>query len=90
MPDQRKIKKLKKEIKDLEDRIDMVAKLAKKWSKLTGPMSSSDERILASGAHGVHGKVHYEQGVETLQENLDQARRDLRKLQKELEEEEEG
>lgn len=55
-PDPKVVKKLETDIKTHEDKIALTASLGKKWEKLTGPMSPIDEKILASGAHGVHGK----------------------------------
>ncbi len=85
MPDPKKIKKLEADIKDREERIEATQRLAKKWNKLTGPMSPGDEKILASGAHGTHGKVTYEKAIKTLETNIDQAKKEVEKVKKELE-----
>jgi hypothetical protein len=84
-PDPKKVKKLEADIKDREGRIEQTQKLAKKWGKLTGPMTPKDEQVLASGAHGTHGKVSYEKAVETLEENITQAKKEVEKVKKELE-----
>ncbi len=85
MPDQKLIKKLEADIKSREDKIAVTAGLAKKWGKLTGPMTPKDEQILASGAHGTHGKVHYEDAVKTLETNITQAKKEVEKVKKQLE-----
>ena len=82
--DPKKVKKLEADIKDREGRIVSTQQLTKKWNKLEGPVSPADERILASGAHGVHGKVKYDQAVQTLEKNITQAKAEVEKLKKEL------
>ena len=85
MPDPKKIKKLEADIKKREEGIEATQKLAKKWNKLTGPMTPKDEQALASGAHGTHGKVTYEKAIKTLETNIDQAKKEVEKVKKELE-----
>jgi len=86
-PNPKEIKKLEADIQKRKDGISATEKLQKKWDKLTGPMSPQDEKILASGAHGVHGKVKYEQAVKTLETNLAQARNELTGVEHKLAEE---
>ena len=76
-PNPKEVTKFQQDIKKRKEQIEKTAQLTKKWGKLTGPMTPVDEKTLASGAHGVHGKVHYEKAVETLNKNLTQARNEL-------------
>jgi hypothetical protein len=84
MPNPKKIKQIEAAIETKQGSIDLAAGLVKKWKKLTGPMTPKDEQILASGKHGTHGKVTYEKAVDTLETNLTQAKRELKKLQDDL------
>ena len=83
-PNPKEVKKLQGDIKTRKARIEVTAQLTKKWGKLVGPMSPVDEKTLASGAHGTHGKVHYEQAVKTLESNLTQAKNELAAVEAKL------
>ena len=66
-PNPKEVTKFQQDIKKRKEQIEKTAQLTKKWGKLTGPMTPVDEKTLASGAHGVHGKVHYEKAGPTVE-----------------------
>ncbi|MDZ4779589.1 MAG: hypothetical protein SGJ19_04995 [Planctomycetia bacterium] len=89
MGDKKKIEKFENDIKAKETQIELAEDLLAKWknNNAKSPLTSADERILASGAHGVHGKASYGDAFATLKANIKQANKELVQLRKELKEE---